>query len=68
MHATEIKEDIDFITTTKTQKKVLLFCWCVVYLYSSRKSLIWMANKQTENLTDILESKIPLGVQQKQVC
>jgi len=31
------------------QKIVLLFCWCVVYLFSSRISLRWVANKQREN-------------------
>jgi len=45
----KIKTDIDFITKTKKQKMVLLFCWRVVYLFSSRKSLFWVANKQTEN-------------------
>jgi len=36
-----------------------------MYLFSSRKSLFWFANKQTENLKVTLESKTPLGVQQK---
>ena len=40
------KADIDFITKTK-KKIVFLFCWCVVHLFSSRKSLVWIANKQT---------------------
>jgi len=62
---TKIKADIVFITKTKKQKMVLLFGWYAVYLFSSRKSLFWVANKQTENLTITLESKIPLGVQQK---
>jgi len=43
---TEITADIDFINKTKKQKIVLLFCWCVVYLFSSRKSLLRVANKQ----------------------
>jgi len=41
---TEIKADIDFITKNKKQKVVLLFYWCVVHLFSSRKSL---SRKQT---------------------
>jgi len=44
---------------------VLLFCWCVVYLFSSRISLFSVANKRTENLKITLESKTALGVQQK---
>jgi len=43
---TEIKVDIDFATTTKKQKIVLLICWCVVYLFASRKSL-FLTNTQT---------------------
>jgi len=35
----QIKADIDTITKTKKQYIVLLFYWCVVYLFSSRKSL-----------------------------
>jgi len=30
---TEIKAGINFITKNKKQKFVLLFCWCVVYLF-----------------------------------
>jgi len=60
----EIKADIDFIIKNKKQNFVLLFCWCVVYLFSSRKSLFSVANKQTENLKITLELKIALGMQQ----
>jgi len=30
---TEIKADINFLTKNKKQKIILLFCWCVVYLF-----------------------------------
>jgi len=41
----ENKADIDFTTETK-KKKVLLFCWCVVYHFSSTKSVF--SRKQTD--------------------
>jgi len=47
---TKIKADIDFITKPMKLKFILLFCWGVVYLFSSRTSLFWVTNKQTENL------------------
>ena len=60
----QIKADIDTITKTKKQYIVLLFYWCVVYLFSSRKSLFWVPNKKTENFKLALEANIALGMQQ----
>jgi len=30
------------------KKTVLLICWWFVYLFASRKSIFWVASKQTE--------------------
>jgi len=39
LSTTKINAVIDLITKIKKQSFVLLFCWCVVYIFSSRKSV-----------------------------
>ena len=57
LSTTKINADIDTIIC-------LLFSYCVVYLFSSRKSLFWVPNNETENfeVKITLESNIALGV------
>jgi len=46
----KLKRTLFLLQKNKKQRVVLLFFWCVLHLFSSSKSLFWVANKQTENL------------------